>query len=141
MGAPLSGFVVHSEAEDGDIAADANVDLQKPSPAVKGAMFLLDADTLTGTSPTLDVKLQALVWADAKDATTDVWVDIPGASFPQITTSNDNAARTLTVYPGIAETANVSVSDVLPQKIRVVLDLGGTDTPLAPVTIVGYWLS
>lgn len=133
-------FIVNAENESsgGSISADANVDLNLP-PGAKGCVVLLDADTLTGSTPTLDVKIQGVIPLAAKDGSSAVYVDMPGAAFPQITTSNDNAARTLTVYPGIAETTNVSVSDALPAKVRFVLDVGGS-SPVCPVTIVGWWL-
>ena len=67
-------------------------------------------NTTTSGSGTLVVKLQK------KDPATDTWADLPGAV---TATLNDPADVILTVYPGIAETANVSVSDHLCHSWRV----------------------
>jgi len=53
-------FIVRSEAESGSLSADANVDLQCKADAI-GCILLLDVDTLTGSSPTLDIKVQGLI--------------------------------------------------------------------------------
>ena len=51
------------------------------------------------------------------------YFDIPSAAFAQKTgTGSDD----LTVYPGIAETSNETVSDVIPRDWRVVATLGGS---------------
>ena len=73
-----------------------------------------DPDTVS-----IVVKLQAF------DETAGLWTNIPGATFAAIAgVSHSNA---LIVYPGIAETANVSVSDVCPARIRAVAThTGGT---------------
>lgn len=56
----------------------------------RGAQLLLNVTAASGTTPTLDVKLQ---W---KDALSGEWVDIPGAAFQRITATGQ---RTLMVYP------------------------------------------
>lgn len=84
----------------------------------RGARFHLECTGKAGTSPTLDVKIQAKVGED--------WQDITSVAFAQVT---DDGVKNLTVYPGIAETANVSVSDVLPYRYRAVATLGGSGTP------------
>lgn len=127
----LDMFIVHAEADSGNLTADKNVDLTKPKWA-KGMKLLADVDVITGT---LAIKVQELIPSAAKGS--DVWVDLPGASFPTLSTTNDETAHSLTIYPGIAETANISVSDTLAQQVRVVLDI---TTGPAPITIVGYWL-
>jgi hypothetical protein len=77
----------------------------------RGARFLLDVTAASGTSPSLTVKFQAY------DSVTDKWIDVPGAAFTAKTAvSTDD----LTIYPGIAATANEKVSDVLPFKWRPV---------------------
>ncbi len=73
-----------------------------------------DPDTVS-----IVVKLQAY------DETADAWTDIPGAAFAAIAAISHTGA--LKVYPGIAETANVSVNDVVPATIRAVAThTGGT---------------
>jgi hypothetical protein len=87
------------------------------NPGARGAVLFLDITAEDGTSPTLDVKLQA------KDPLTGKYVDIVGAAFAQ---KNDVGVDTLVVYPGIAGEANRRVSDVLPSTWRAVATIGGT---------------
>ena len=98
----------------------------------KGILLVLDHTAEAGTDPTLDVKLQGRA-SESSD-----WVDIPGAAFAQ---SGTPAVQTLTVYPGIAETANVSVSDNIGfEQIRTVSTVGGTATPTATAQLSGMRL-
>lgn len=64
----------------------------------------LFVNTTSSGSGSLAVKLQR------KDPVSGTWFDLPSATTGAI---NDPADVNLTVYPGIAETANVSVSDAL----------------------------
>lgn len=82
------------------------------SNGARGVHLVLDITA--HVSGTLDVKLQR------KDPASGKYVDIPGASFPQ---QSGTGTVELTVYPGIAETANVSVSDVLSEVWRAVATL------------------
>lgn len=87
-------------------------------PAFRGVHLVLDITASAGTSETLDVKVQR------KDALSGEWVDLTGGAFAQKTgTGTDD----LVIYPGVAETANRSVSDVLTSRWRAVATLGGTD--------------
>ena len=86
----------------------------------RGVRIYVDVSAVSGTSPTLDYKVQT------KDPSTGDWIDMPGAVFTQFTAA---ASQELVIYPGIAETANVSVSDVLPRDWRLHGTIGGTDTP------------
>ena len=70
----------------------------------------LFVDTTSSGSGSLVVKLQR------KDPASGTYFDIAGATTGTI---NDPADVNLTVYPGIAETANVSVSDALGHIWRV----------------------
>lgn len=90
------------------------------NPAAKGVKLMLDITVVSGTSPTLDVAIQV------RDPVTGTFRDLPGASFAQATAASNVQ---LTVYPGIAETANESVSDVLPKRWRVNITIGGSSTP------------
>ena len=83
----------------------------------RGIELYLDITAASGSSPTLDIKLQA------KDPTSSKYFDVPGAAFAQQVTTGQAA---LTVYPGIAETADVSVSDILPGVFRFVATITGT---------------
>ena len=81
----------------------------------RGIKMHLDITASSGTTPTLDIKLQALI--------NGVYIDIAGAVFTQKTTTGTDE---LTVYPGIAETANESVSDVIPRTWRAVATIAGS---------------
>ena len=70
----------------------------------------LFCDTTSSTAGTLTVKIQKL------DPASGNWYDLTSASSGSIA---DPADVILTVYPGIAETANVSVSDHLGHTWRV----------------------
>ena len=88
----------------------------------KGVRLFIKNGTI-GTT-TLTVKIQVLNPVD------DTWIDLPGAVTTALTTDND--ANTLTVYPGIAETANVEISTHLGPIWRVSAALNDGDT--TPVT-------
>jgi len=83
----------------------------------KGAIFVLDITVVTGTNPTMDIKLQF------KDALSGKFIDIPLAIFVQKTGTGSDV---LTIYPGIAVIANESVNGVLPSEYRVVVTIDGT---------------
>lgn len=86
--------------------------------SAKGVRLYIKNGTI-GTT-TLTVKIQN------RNPVDDSWIDLPGAVTTALTTDND--ANTLTVYPGIAETGNVSVSDHLGPTWRVVATLSDGDT-------------
>lgn len=86
----------------------------------RGIRLYLDITAASGTSPTLDLKVQT------HDPVSDKWFDMPGATFVQKTTTGTDD---LTLYPGIAETANETVSDTVGPKFRVHGTIGGSDTP------------
>jgi hypothetical protein len=96
----------------------------------RGIKLYLDITAVTGTNPTLDVKLQSF------DKLSEKWFDIPGAAFAQKTTTGQS---TLTLYPGSPETANESLSDVLPDTWRTVVTIGGT-TPSFTFSLGGCLL-
>jgi hypothetical protein len=86
----------------------------------KGVHLTLEITAKQGTSPTCNVKIQR------RDPVSGEYVDLPDGAFAQQVAE---ATVALTIYPGIAETSNVSVSDVLSEEIRAVFTLGGTSTP------------
>ena len=86
----------------------------------KGARFVLETTAVTGTNPTWDVKLQVI------DRLTGAALDWPGALFIQVTGTE---TQVLVIYPGIAETTSISLSDHMPNLYQVVSTIGGTDTP------------
>lgn len=83
----------------------------------RGVTIYLNITAASGTSPTLDVKLQI------KDPVSGTYIDIPGAAFAQKTGTGSDS---LTIYPGISETANRKASMVLPRTWRAVATIGGT---------------
>lgn len=83
----------------------------------RGCILLLNISAASGTTPTLDLKVQLY------DKTSGAYMDIPSAAFAQKTTTGSDS---LVIYPGIAETANRSVSDVIPRNWRVVATIAGT---------------
>lgn len=98
----------------------ANNSAKLANPCFRGAKFYLDVTAVTGTNPTLDVKIQAF------DPVSGQYIDIANAAFAQKTGAS---TAMLTVYPGIATSANVAVSDVMPANYRAVATVGGTNTP------------
>lgn len=85
----------------------------------RGVTLTLDATGKTGSSPTLDVKLQG------RDPVSGKWYDVHGAAYTQIT-DDLTAPRYLTVYPGVAETGGQTVSDLVPRTFRVYTTISGT---------------
>ena len=93
------------------VAATYNSEDQSTSFA-RGVVIFLNITALTGT---LDLKVQA------KDTESDTYIDMASCSLAQ---QSATGIDMLTIYPGIAETANVSVSDRLPKVWRVVCTVG-----------------
>lgn len=83
----------------------------------RGLVLLLDIDTVTGTLPTLDIKVQAEITPGGD------FFDINGASFAQKIDAGQDALR---IFPGLTELANKKISDVMPSRWRVVATIGGT---------------
>lgn len=90
----------------------------------RGVVLFLSvtAESATGT---LDVKVQV------KDFLSGSYIDLAGAAFAQATSVS---TAMLTIFPGVAETNNVSVSDVLPRGWRIVATQGGSGTLTYSVT-------
>lgn len=95
----------------------------------RGVRLYLDVSAASGTTPTLDCKVQG------KDPVTGDYVDLPGAAFAQKTAAGSDD---LTVYPGIAETANETVSDVLGKTWRVTCAIAGTSPSFTFSIGAGY---
>lgn len=123
-------FTVHASAAE---TATANGSfMQIPADLadrVRGVILSLDITAASGTTPTLDIKVQRhnVLGAD--------FIDLPSAAFAQKTATGTDD---LIVYPGIAETANRSVSDIC-RDFRLVYTIGGT-TPSFTFSIQGEWL-
>ena len=93
------------------------------NPFYKGVQIGIDVTAITGTSPTLTVTLEGV------DATT-------GSTFTVLASAAISAAgyTTLTVYPGIAVSANATADTVLPYKWKISTAIGGT-TPAVTAQI------
>lgn len=91
-----------------------------------GLAFHLDISAASGTSPTLDVKIQAY------DAVSGTYVDVTGAAFAQKTGTGTSR---LVVHPALTASANVAVSQLAPEMFRAVATIGGT-TPSFTFSLV-----
>ena len=101
------------------------------SHGARGIIIYMEITAVSGSSPTLDSKVQAY------DALGDVWHDITGAVFAQKTGTGSDY---LTIYPGRGETANEAVSEVSPAIIRVHNTIGGSSTPTVTFTLGGVFI-
>lgn len=85
---------------------------------IKGVAIFVDVTAAAGTTPTLNITV------DRFDRASGKWLAIVGAALAEITTAAGQID--LAVYPGIAETANRSVSDHIGQDWRIVSTIGGS---------------
>lgn len=89
----------------------------------RGVQIGIDVTAITGTSPTLTVTLEG--------------VDpVNGSTFTVLASAalSSTGYTTLTVFPGIAVTSNVSANTVLPFNWKIATAIGGT-TPAVTATI------
>ena len=98
--------------------------------AARGVRLFLNVSAVSGTTPTLDVKVQV------KDPISDTYIDLPNAAFAQKTTTGSDE---LTIYPGVTTAANRAVSTALSQKWRVVATIGGT-TPSFTFSVAAAYI-
>ena len=97
----------------------------------RGLWMCLDI-TVASTTPTLNVKLQRF------DAVSDSFIDIPGAAYAEQSATSTTG---FTIYPGIAETGDVSVSDHVGDKVRALATLAGASVPTLTYSLAGRWLT
>lgn len=83
----------------------------------KGLTLFLSVSAAAGTTPTLDCKVQQM------DEISGAWFDVAGAAFAQVVTASQAA---LTIFPGAAQVANVSVNGTIRNRFRVLFTIGGT---------------
>ena len=81
----------------------------------KGIQLNINRSAVSGTTPTLVVKLQG------KDPVSGTWYDILATG-----TINNTGHQTLTIFPGAPATANVSGNAFLPAMYRIDWTIGGT---------------
>lgn len=101
-----NGSVLTASANSADFKSSAG-----------GGRFFLNLSNVSGTSPTITVKIQV------KDPLSGNYVDLLNGAFAQQT---GNGQWELTVYPGVAAVANQAVSYVLSGTFRAVATIGGT---------------
>ena len=99
----------------------------------KGGIFWLEVTAVSGSSPTLDVKLQGY------DQDGGDWVDLgdnvagTGAyAFAQKTGASKDQ---LTIYPGLTASGNAVCSGILPNQFRAVGTVGGSSTTTVTYTL------
>ena len=109
----------------------ANSDDQTAPKTVKGVRVFVDVTAASGTNETLNIKVQN------KDPVSEKYFDMPGAAFVEFTATGQ---QELVIYPGVGETANVSVSDILNRVWRLVYTIGGTDTPTFTFSVGAEYL-
>lgn len=99
-----------------------------------GAMELfLHCTASSGTTPTLDVKVQEYV------SGLDAWVDLPGAAFAQLTAVTSAPVRML-VALGVTAATATHVNQAPPRLFRVFADVGGTSASFT-FAVAGVFLT
>lgn len=88
------------------------------APWYTGIILNIDCTARSGTSPTLDVKIQG------KDPESGTWYDVPNAGATQITATGHGSFR---LGPGLPATSGVSANTFLPYSWRVVATIAGTN--------------
>jgi hypothetical protein len=84
-----------------------------------GVFVWINVTAVTGTTPTLTVRLQ---WSPDGGTT---WVDLDTTN-AQTASITATGASVLRVYPGMATTANASLNSPLPRTWRIAWTIGGT---------------
>lgn len=98
-----------------------------PPGLANGLTLFLSCTAASGTAPTLSVKLQVL------DEVSGVWLDVAGAVFATLSAPG---TATLTLFPGAATVANVSVNQTIRNIYRAAYTIGGT-TPSFTFSVGG----
>ena len=92
-----------------------------------GAKFWLDITAVSGTSPTLDLKIQGY------DQTGGDWIDladnVAGTGAYAFAQKTGTGQDQLTVYPGLTASGNAVCTGIIPNQIRAVGTVGGSSTP------------
>lgn len=96
----------------------------------KGVRLFLDVTAASGTSETWDGQIQV------KDPVTGNYQDVNDASFFQQTGVNQTD---LTVYPGIAQSANRTINDIIGRTFRLRVTIAGT-TPSFTFSVIAEFL-
>ncbi len=97
----------------------------------RGVRLFLDVTAVSGTNPTLNVKIQV------KDPLAGNYHDIVGAAFAEETAA---ANAFLTIYPGLTAVADLVVTEVISGIWRAVATVGGTATPTVTFTLAAVYV-
>lgn len=100
------------------------------NPGAKGVRLFITTGVIGTTTLTVKVQVQ--------NPLDDSWSDLTGAASAAL--SDDNATKVVTIYPGIATTANVAVSDHLGPVWRIVATLNDGDTASVPFGVGASYL-
>ena len=84
---------------------------------IKGVAIFVDVTANAGTAETLNITV------DRWDTASGKWLAIVGAALAEILAT---IQTDLVIYPGIAETANRTVSDSIGERWRIVSTIGGS---------------
>lgn len=82
-----------------------------------GAIFHLDITAVSGTTPSMTVKIQG------QNPVSGSWYDIPGAAFAAKTAA---ATDTLVVHPSVTTAVGQASAQVIPRVFRAVATITGT---------------
>lgn len=102
------------------------------NPSATGVMLFLNASVVTGTTPSLTVRVQV------QDPVSAAWVDLPGASFAAITAVTA-APLLLAIDLGLVAVANAAVNMALPRTWRLAWVISGT-TPSFTFSVGAQYL-
>lgn len=89
----------------------------KGSENFQGGTFVLDITAVSGTTPSMTVKIQH------KDGVSGQYIDIPGCVFAAKTATGTDS---LQLFSGITPAANRSVAGILGDEFRAVATITGT---------------
>jgi hypothetical protein len=121
--APVAGAIVEIYFGDdiviplGVLTASGFGAVMPVPPADKGLSLILNVSAVSGTTPTMDLKVQRM------DEVSGVWFDVTGASFAQVT---GVTTALLSIFPGAPAAANSTVNSIIRSRYRIAYTLGGT---------------
>ena len=130
---PITNQILKGPGYSQSGTTPVNIDFANSS--FRGIVISYKASAITGSTPTIDVKLQGM------DANRNYY-DIYAAAMVQNTSADIANVYQLTVYPGLtnATTGKIKNQDgVLPANLRLVVTLGGTN-PVATLGIAYTFL-
>ncbi len=95
-------------------------------PCQRGVRIVVVISAVSGTSPTLTLKLQSY------DGASGTWVDVKGASTLAL---GATGTTEMTVYPGLTAVVNEAVNAIPGRRVRIYGTVGGSNTPTVTCSI------